>query len=80
MELIPYKTGGALRVLTEAQVRLIHEDRRSMRDIGIAYGVSAQTVSNIKGNRTWKHLKLRKTPRGKTRKYYPREEEQHDHS
>jgi hypothetical protein len=58
-------------VLTEAEVRLIHEDRRSYRDIGIAFGVSAMTVSNIKGNRTWKHLGLKKTTRGRNYKPFP---------
>ena len=68
-------------VLTEQEVRLIHEDRRSYRDIGIAFGVSAMTVSNIKGNRTWKHLGLKPTTRGRNYKPIPRtEEDEHNAS
>lgn len=65
-------TGGRISVLKEAEVRLIHEDRRSYRDIAITYGVSAMTVSNIKSGRAWKHLGLKPTTRGRTRQSFPR--------
>lgn len=65
-------TGGRISVLKEHEVRLIHEDRRSYRDIAITYGISAMTVSNIKSGRAWKHLGLRPTTRGRTRQSYPR--------
>ena len=61
-----------LTVLKEHEVRLIHEDRRSYRDIAITYGISAMTVSNIKGNRSWKHLGLKPTTRGRNYKPFPR--------
>lgn len=65
-------TGGRISVLKEQEVREIHVDRRSYRAIAIAYGVSAQTVSNIKRGIVWKHLKLGVTTRGRTYKTFPR--------
>lgn len=47
-----------LSPLNEEQVRAIHADRRGYTRIAVEYGVSRQTVSNIKTGNTWKHLKL----------------------
>ncbi len=49
---------GRLSILTESQVRAIHEDRRSALKIAQDYGVSQQTISNIKLGYTWRHLGL----------------------
>lgn len=65
-------TGGNIKVLTEEQVRVIHQDRRTYKDIAIEYGVSAMTVSNIKTGKAWKHLKLQPTARGRVYKRMPR--------
>jgi len=62
-------------VITDLEAIAIHEDRRSYRDIGVAYGVSAMTVSNIKAGKTWKHLGLKPTTRGRNHKSIPRTRE-----
>ena len=42
--------------LNTSQVEAIRADRRSQKDIAIAYGVSDRTVSAIKGGHTWAGL------------------------
>jgi hypothetical protein len=64
-----------LTVLKEEQVRAIHEDRRPYYRIAMDYGVSAMTVSHIKSNRTWRHLGLKPTTRGRNYKPFPRTKE-----
>lgn len=45
-------------ILTESQVREIHADQRTARQIAAAYGVSPTTIGGIKNGRIWKHLNM----------------------
>ena len=48
--------GQASRKLTIPDVLEIRSDGRSTRKIGADYGVSAQTVSEIKRRKIWRHV------------------------
>lgn len=41
--------------LTEEQVVAIREDRRIAREVAVAFGVSVQTVYEIRRGRSWKN-------------------------
>ena len=43
-------------VLTEDDVRKIREDYRDNCEVAWEYGVSNQTISNIRLRKTWKHV------------------------
>ena len=44
-------------LLTETQIRLIRQDRRSQKEIASAYGISQPHVSLIKSRKIWAHVR-----------------------
>ena len=51
-----YVSGVSKRKLDKEKVLLIREDDRSLLDIAYEYGVSFQTVSEVKLRKTWKNV------------------------
>lgn len=51
-----YGERNAMAKLTETQVIEIHSDKRRTFIIAREYGVSSSVVSNIRKEKTWKHL------------------------
>lgn len=53
-----FATGGDLpqAKLQPEDIRAIRSDLRSNRLLGLAYGVSASLISNIKNRKIWKHV------------------------
>lgn len=47
--------------LSESQARAIFADTRHHREIACEYGVSSETVWDIKSGRSWAHLRLRES-------------------
>ena len=43
--------------LTDDQIRAIRIDRRTLQEIGDAYGVHLSNISYIRRNKTWTHVK-----------------------
>ena len=53
--------------ITEDQAIAILKDKRSLRDIGEAFGLSVSAVNNIKLGLSWSHLdrsEVHRSPRG----------------
>jgi len=55
---VPFGVNHHNAKLTEETARQAFYDSRSNRKIAVAFGVSSQTIDDLKNRKSWKHLKL----------------------